>query len=394
MATSTRLCGNGCPSEYKDPKYQKKCFQCKNLFHLPCFNINHPKSKIFVARNILFMCDSCFDSPVSHDPSPKRKAKRSDSHVQPAPSNRGPVRNISTVQTTLNFPSTSQKQTNKKPQEPGNADNSMKIIDMLVELSKKFDVNEECLNKIGSNVADIHAATSLNGSTRRQATKKPSYSNVVVNGLLNGEGAGPSNSTFVSSNAPKADVMKRKLQTGTSSIVQHSLGKAISATATKQFTGLKFSKSIYISRLETTVTIDDMTNYIKQQLPNVDSKHFNLRLLVKKSQNLADLSFISYRLLCSDDLFELMNRVDFWPSHVKIAEFVEKRSSNRNNIGDFSSDLRKMETGPSLENESLIDLVDDNPSIDTVPIVPASINSSKNLDLNNLSMEGLQELVN
>lgn len=50
----------------------------------------------------------------------------------------------------------------------------------------------------------------------------------------------------------------------------------------------------------------------------------DLRLLVKKDQNLEDLTFISYRLLCTEIIYQQLMESSFWPSHVFIGEFVDK----------------------------------------------------------------------
>lgn len=94
-------------------------------------------------------------------------------------------------------------------------------------------------------------------------------------------------------------------------------------------------KSVYVSRIDPSVTTDDLIEYIKNELPNVDVKHFLPCLLVKKVQDLEELSFVSFRLQCTEALYSELISPDFWPNHVMIGEFVEKPSDKRAKIGDF-----------------------------------------------------------
>lgn len=52
-------------------------------------------------------------------------------------------------------------------------------------------------------------------------------------------------------------------------------------------------------------------------------------MLVKKDQKLEDLTFISYRILCTENLYERLINSSFWPSHVFIGDFVERPRPSR-----------------------------------------------------------------
>lgn len=84
----------------------------------------------------------------------------------------------------------------------------------------------------------------------------------------------------------------------------------------------KFAKSIHISRIATSVTIDKITEYVCTSAniqPNVD---FRCTLLVKRDKDLSTLSFISYKIDVTEDKFDQLMNVDFWPEGVLIRQFV------------------------------------------------------------------------
>lgn len=76
------------------------------------------------------------------------------------------------------------------------------------------------------------------------------------------------------------------------------------------------TKSIYISRLETTVTSDKIMKYIKNKLPELNETDIALRMLVKKGQVLDELTFSSYRLHCTEENCSTFLDSSFWPEHV------------------------------------------------------------------------------
>lgn len=57
---------------------------------------------------------------------------------------------------------------------------------------------------------------------------------------------------------------------------------------------------------------------------------------VKKGQNLEQLTFVSYRLSCTEELYSKFMESSFWPKHVMIGEFIV-RERVQPNVGDFIS---------------------------------------------------------
>lgn len=136
---------------------------------------------------------------------------------------------------------------------------------------------------------------------------------------------------------PKPNFKGRSLKSGTGATADHGLGEAVAVNKTKKTSPFAhLTKSIYISRLQTDVTVDKITGYIKEKLPDIAEKDVLLRMLVKKDQNLSDLTFISYRLQCTEDLYDQFIESSFWPQHVMIGEFIEReRERKQPDVADF-----------------------------------------------------------
>lgn len=120
-----------------------------------------------------------------------------------------------------------------------------------------------------------------------------------------------------------------------------------------------------------TVTIDDVIKHVKEKIPLENWKHFSIRLLVKKDQQLDQLSFVSFRISCTDKVFCKLMTPDMWPDHVMIGEFVEKPKprtfghflpENTSNLQKKSTDVSGMETSPvntpskNVKKNSTVDL--------------------------------------
>lgn len=134
----------------------------------------------------------------------------------------------------------------------------------------------------------------------------------------------------------KAAIKSRKLTSGNNTIASHGLGSAVApktAPAKPKPVRIELPNSIYVSRLETSVTSENLIGYIKQQIPSLNVKHVAAHILVPKDKDLESLSFVSFRLRCTSDLFDQLSSPDFWPNHVCIGEFVEK--PKQRTFGDF-----------------------------------------------------------
>lgn len=132
----------------------------------------------------------------------------------------------------------------------------------------------------------------------------------------------------------KLAVKKRQLLSGNSS--NHGLGDAISLekpTSTKA--PRPQMKSMYVSRIQNSITADDLTKYIKSNATVVNDTDLSVRLLVKKDQPIEKLSFVSFRVSCTSELHTKLFDPAFWPKHVRIGEFFDNPRPKRAELGDF-----------------------------------------------------------
>lgn len=311
-----------CPESNVSEAFKTECYNCHDMVHLPCYNIIQSKSKIFISKNIVFICDECQTA------SPKRKgvditktSKLSTSNNETAQSN---VDNSQTTSLNHVF-------TNKR------------LSEFINTLSTKIDNNTEILSELKDNVNSMHSTIrEKSGSSYADivGANKQQQQHTQLVSMPNTSVASTEEIRELDA-VTKLAVKKRQLTAGNSSKI--GLGKAVTIETAKprksvKETRIRLGKSVYVSRMETSVTVDELIAFIKAQLPDVDEKHFLPRLLVKKGQDLDELTYISFRLQCTDALFSQFMSPDFWPNHVMIGEFFEKQSEKRVKLSDFVAD--------------------------------------------------------
>lgn len=91
-----------------------------------------------------------------------------------------------------------------------------------------------------------------------------------------------------------------------------------------------FDRSLHVSRIATSVTLNEITDYIATNSSLAPNKDFKCTLLVKKDQNIESLSFVSYKIDIVDDKCQQLTEEEFWPSGVFIRPFIPSRT-----LGDF-----------------------------------------------------------
>lgn len=134
-----------------------------------------------------------------------------------------------------------------------------------------------------------------------------------------------------SNDTPKVIQRNRRLVAGTNKTESHGLGSPIKTA--------RFDKSIYLSRLQPSVSSEKVIQYMKTKLPELNENDISLRLLVKKDRPLNDLTFISYRLLCTEQNYALFMDSSFWPEHVMIGEFIEKKRDSAIRTAVFTTPM-------------------------------------------------------
>lgn len=347
MSEENKCSASNCPQT--DTNEPVSCHTCKIKLHLSCADIIQTPKKIFVAKNIVFICNSCIDSGPS---SPKRKTSLSQSTLHSAGG-------VFSLQKSISSPSLVDRKTKKIT--PDEIKEIKEIKEMVKSLSVDLKQNTSTLAELKTNVGTMHetihtnntAVSSLESTVKLVEKNAASYASVAGQNnrpIKNQREKVSSNETTTTTNVNKPNAVQqtrtidmetklaikgRKLTAGACKATSNCLGSAIKP---KNAPNLKpervlLPKSIYVSRLETTVKSDDVVNHIKQQIPDLNLKHVSAHMLVVKDKSLDELTFISFRLRCTDELFDQLRSPDFWPEHVLIGDFVEK--PHKVQLGDF-----------------------------------------------------------
>lgn len=87
-------------------------------------------------------------------------------------------------------------------------------------------------------------------------------------------------------------------------------------------------KAVWISRFHRDTTEDEITSYIKSSLGITTVDQFQVRKLVKKDCDISAYSFVSFKVVCSVELFDTLMNPANWPTTCLIREFeMEIRGS-------------------------------------------------------------------
>lgn len=145
-----------------------------------------------------------------------------------------------------------------------------------------------------------------------------------------------------------------------------------------------FDKSLHVSRIATSVTVDDMNNFIASESslsPNVD---FKCTRLVKKDQSVDSLSFISFKIDYIEAKCEVLTEEDFWPSGALIRPFVPSRTFGdflSTSPGNSSGRPSKLQKTTVQKNDSTSSVPENSTNNEKVQTNATAINISNSIDL-------------
>lgn len=188
-----------------------------------------------------------------------------------------------------------------------------------ISTSKLNEVSENLatkLNEISSQTSALSSQTETFASImRRQQTEKRQP--IQVKRRL--EGPAPLVSTKPK-NLPEPKIGKR---TGAIGLI---------AAAPKAKFKPKFDKSLHVSRIDPSCTVEQLTEYITSNGTGlIANEDFKCVSLIKKGKELDTYSFISYKIdICEAKCEQLMEE-EFWPDGVAIRIFVPPERT----LGDF-----------------------------------------------------------
>lgn len=111
----------------------------------------------------------------------------------------------------------------------------------------------------------------------------------------------------------------------------------------------KLDRAIHVSRMDTSVTVEILNEYISQNTQLKLNENFKCSLLVKKDVDISKLTFISFKVDVDSDNFNVLSDVDFWPQGAMIREFISQPKTAK--FGDF---LERNQNDESMQPNKVI----------------------------------------
>lgn len=332
MGGNKRCSRDDCSPVNVQMEYTAKCGHCGNELHLPCIGIEHKVNEVLFHRNIRVFCNDCSESlPVGAHTMPKAHSVVKPSSLSSSAffgaTNSGAVSSakMDAIAALLLEVRDIARDTNKKV--TSNVDSSQsyadvaKKVDEIRDIATKTNerVNEKCFNK---------------------PVALPAGRSLIAFPPL----GTPSSKRKCESSPPPLQSQRkfvgRKLTTGTATITTHGLGSRVELSNGNmlQSPRTRLAKAIYVSRMQNDVTKEKIVEYLKSQVADLNENEISLRLLVKKDVDVSTRRFISYRLACTEALYDKFIKPSFWPDHIEIGEFFEdSRERGSNNVASFAS---------------------------------------------------------
>lgn len=324
-----------------------QCFSCNGKSHLPCYDILQPAVKVFTSPNIVFVCDECLTdrSPVRKQTKGLLQATLSTGDLSISNT---PTRQVGQklVGKQAKDDATAKQLRDLTSQIVNNTKHLIALKDSIVQMDTTV---RDCASKQETNFSNVNSTLTMNkeaiDSMVAGAAEKTSLGQVD---FINCDNVRELDAQ------KKIALKKRTLTAGTFASSDHGLGNAVElrtrnprnqqAKNLHDANRVVLTKSIFVSRLQTNVTVQNIVSYINKNAPSVDSSHFQVRMLVKKDQDLNELSYISFRLSCTDDLYGSFMAPSFWPPHVLIGEFKNFNKSpptTSTEVADGSNEIHE-----------------------------------------------------
>lgn len=341
------------------------CGKCNALVHLQCIGIMHKTKQVLWHPNIRIFCSKCIgDIPnTTNTPSIIEKSAIEQ------------LKRFEFKATSLTADKYDQRESNSSESETSiNTKLNTKINAMYKLLEKVHQKVEDTNTKVSSQVEasksysdalkeikDVAVSTSgkLDDATAkiRCPDRRGDFQlNAKSFPAIENSANSAKRKRLDSPSTPKVQFKHRTLVSGSNGNTDHGLGDSVNVITTKRTSPYAhLVKSIYISRLQPTVTIENITEYVKKKMPELKENDISLRMLVKKDQKLNELTYISYRLACTEEYYAKFMDSEFWPAHVMIGEFIE-RERKQAKIADFmATPTTNQQRIPSAQKNALKD---------------------------------------
>lgn len=391
-----RTCGSQCPGENINDATNANCRICKKVFHLPCYDVIGTASRLFVTKNIVFICDVC-SVELDNERSPKRKGQQILQQSVLSPSVTGKV------QLPTQLPSNEQLVRGKKA-------SNEQLYALLLEVSGKLDKQTSKMNEIDDKVCAVGIGVA---ETKKQTND--AY-NIVHSRLMlreqqnlrdlakevfhtkpnhNAETFGQNKErVYPELNTPKTRVSKPRLystilQTKTPVIPQPNMpserkkekhitlvdnssattvesvkiptpkqgkkdvqiGRPVEERQAVKRKANPLTKSIWISKFHPETTTDEIENYIIENTDIKDKSKFKCVKLVKKEQDVTTMSFVSFKIDVTPEVFEALIAPENWPQNKHVREFI-RMAPPKPTVNAFVNQATETATNSNNENET------------------------------------------
>lgn len=388
-----RSCGEHCPSPNRKPEYTQKCRICASFFHLLCYDIPNMKSKLFVSGNIVFICDECLGILDRYDdkgPDGKRKKPDNAAMIQSVLSSTLTVKTPS--QQSMPAPAKNDKpKSNDKIQSlltamAAKLDLQAKKLDhqtaMLIEQTGKLDSQTKEIGEQSNQIDQLGQAISVctNEATATfkfvKARKEIEHERFpkITSSLTNEMENKPPNGQFGGNRRTYSTVVQSKLpvtpqsQTPSSSrkrektlsLIHNATGETVQSVkfpSPKQGKkevqiGLPVSvpahgerqrlprninpmtKAIWVSKFHPSTEREEIENYIVNNTDAKDKTKFKCTMLVKKDADVSSMSYVSYKIDVTPEVYDILIDPVNWPKDKQVREFV-KLSPPRRTLKEF-----------------------------------------------------------
>lgn len=329
-----------------------RCIKCLRTFYLLCFGFskcgtNAVKTKLAFDSHfacdpdsIIFTCGACdavfLDDAVNHSMETTRKEiqlptttatpsapkKTNAIHNTPISENINPISNA-TLKKEL-----------------------MTLNSMLKSVKQSLNIHTNDLSSIKQLSTDIYQT--VNQSKPSPTSNIPVQSSSVPQSIPFSQIMQDQRTTNRNSMKRSAAAMKTPTNDKPKQLPAPKLGTRTMQSnlkiASVQAQKPKFDKSIHVSRIDKSVSLDMVNDYIAQNSQLKPSEDFKCTLLVKKDKDINSLSFISYKIDVNSVHFAELIDVNFWPQGAYIREFIPQERKSQT-LADF------LPNQPENENE-------------------------------------------
>lgn len=416
-----RKCDSGCPSGNIGANTNVNCRICKCPYHLSCYDIAVSPNRIFVSKNIVFICDFCMPGldVENYSPDRKRKTAGKTHHQQQQQQTKPQLK-----QATLSFTKSSSSTGNDN-----NKSNGTKTIDELYELlsnvSTKLDKNSESLNgmeeknhlfygemiETTTSTLNIVRAKSMyydrfpkhrsDTVTTPNGTKQPRvYPNPIVQNtpkiksfstvLKSVLPVAPRNESPVQrkkeqhislvDNASNTTIKTVKLPTPKQGKKDVQIGRPVEERQRQpiQRKMNPFTKSIWISKFHPETQPEELVNYIVEHTTVKDKSSFECVKLVKKDSDISTMSFVSFKINVTPEAFEVLIDPENWPQNKHVREWVTMAPPKKT-LNDFVTNASTNSNENENEQQNKID-------VESAALLNGVDNSNKSVNNNGNTM--------